>query len=207
MGYTHGNRWSDELIIENVLRIMEELDLKTFPTHSEMEQCKDGKALAVKISKSGGTKFWADKMGIKIKSCESEVGDYYERYALNDIYENTLLGGYKNQIRYPYDLTINNNIKVDVKASHIITRKDDYKYYSFNLEKKEPTCDIYILYCVDDKNEIVKTYIIPSCFTYGQTQVGITALGKSKKWERFKDKWGYFEKYNSFYEELVKEVI
>lgn len=206
MGYTHGNKWTDELIEQRIRMVVDELGLKRFPTHTEMEQCEDGKALAVKISKSGGTKFWAKKLGFGIKDCESEVGEHYEIYALKDIYEHTLLSGYKNKVGYPYDLTIDNNIKVDVKASHIVCNNNDYHYYSFNLEKKEPTCDIFLLYCINNCEEICKTYIIPSCFTYGKTQVGISA-NRSSKWDKLKNAWFYFEKYNSFYNEIMKGVV
>ena len=89
-----------------------------------------------------------------------------------------------------------------MKSSTIIENNNGYKYHSFNLEKKEPTCDIYILYCIDNSDLIYKTYIIPSCHVYGQTQIGISAYGISK-WDRYKNNWAIFNTYNEFYQKLV----
>lgn len=169
-----------------------------------MEQCEDGKALAVKISKSGGTKYWAKKLGYGIKSCESEFGNYYEKYALQDIFSHTLLSGYVNKVGYPYDLTVNHNIKIDVKASNIVTNNVGYKYHSFNIEKSNPTCDIFIFYCIDEADRIYKTYIVPSCKFYGQTQVGISAEGVSRL-DKYIDNWNLLLKYDDFYSNIIKE--
>ena len=71
---------------------------------------------------------------------------------------------------------VNHNIKVDVKASNIITNNVGYRLHTFNLEKNEPTCDVFILYCINDANDVYKTYIVPSCKFYGQTQVGVNLM-------------------------------
>ena len=173
-----------------------------FPTHSEMIEYYGNKSLTNKISKSGGTKYWAELLGYGVKDCESEFGDYFERYAIQDIFDNTKLKSFKNKVDYPYDVTTNKHIKVDVKSSTIIENNNGYKYHSFNLEKKQPTCDIYILYCVDDENKVYKTYVIPSCHVYGQTQIGISAFGNSK-WDKYRNKWDIFTTYNEFYQKLV----
>lgn len=173
-----------------------------FPTHSEMIEYYGNKSLTNKISKSGGTKYWAELLGYGVKDCESEFGDYFERYAIQDIFDNTKLKSFKNKVGYPYDVTTNKHIKVDVKSSTIIENNNGYKHHSFNLEKKQPTCDIYILYCVDDENKVYKTYVIPSCHVYGQTQIGISAFGNSK-WDKYRNKWDIFTTYNEFYQKLV----
>lgn len=155
-----------------------------------------------KISKSGGTKYWAKSLGYEVKDFESKFCDYFERYSIEDILTHTGLKSYKNKVGYPYDVTTNKHIKVDVKSSTIIENNKGYEYHSFNLEKKETTCDIYILYCVDTTNKIYKTYIIPSCHVYGQTQISIFTFGKSK-WDKYRDNWNVFNIYNDFYNKLV----
>ena len=199
IGYTHGIKWTDELIISEITRVIKALELDRFPTHSEIENFYGNKSLAIKISKSGGTKYWANRLGYEVKQCESEFGDFYETYALNDIFNNTSFRGYKNKVGYPYDLTINHHIKVDVKSSSLITNNQGYQYYTFNLEKKEPTCDIYLIYCLSKENEIFKTYIVPSCKLYGQTQIGISAFGNSK-WDSYINYWNIFYIYDEFYQ-------
>ena len=190
------------MVISEIERVVKSLELDRFPTHSEMTEYYGNKALTNKISKSGGTKYWAKLLGYEVKDCESEFGDYFERYSIEDILTHTGLKSYKNKVGYPYDVTTNKHIKVDVKSSTIIENNRGYEYHSFNLEKKEPTCDIYILYCVDDTNKIYKKYIIPSCHVYGQTQIGISAFGKSK-WDKYRNNWDVFNVYNDFYSKLV----
>ena len=202
IGHTHGTNWTEELVVSEIERVIKSLELDRFPTHSEMIEYYGNKSLTNKISKSGGTKYWAKLLGYSVKDCESEFGDYFERYSIEDILAHTNLKSYKNKVGYPYDITTNKHIKVDVKSSTIIENNNGYKYHSFNLEKKEPTCDIYILYCVDELNKIYKTYIIPSCHVYGQTQIGISALGQSK-WDKYKNNWIIFNTYNDFYSKLV----
>lgn len=202
IGHSHGTNWTDDLVISSIERVINSLELDRFPTHSEMVEFYGDRSLTNKISKSGGTKYWAARLGYSVKNCESEFDDFYERYSIDDILKNTKLKSYKNKVGYPYDITTNKHIKVDVKSSTIIENNNGYKYHSFNLEKKEPTCDIYILYCIDNSDLIYKTYIIPSCHVYGQTQIGISAYGISK-WDRYKNNWAIFNTYNEFYQKLV----
>lgn len=190
------------MVISEIQRVVKSLELDRFPTHSEMIEYFGDKSLTNKISKSGGTKFWANKMKFNIKDCESEFGDFYEKYAIKDILRHAGLSGYQNKAGYPYDLTINKHIKVDVKSSTVIENKNNYENHSFNLEKREPTCDIFILYCIDKNDDIHKTYVVPSCHVYGQTQVGISAYGNSK-WDKYKNEWKIFNTYNDFYLTLV----
>lgn len=206
IGHSHGTCWTDEMVASEINRVIQSLELDRFPTHSEIEKFYGNKSLTVKISKSGGTKYWASKLGYGVKDYESEFGDYFERYAIDDIHKHTGLDSYKNKVGYPYDITTNRHIKVDVKSSTIVENNNDYKFHSFNLEKKEPTCDIYILYCLNEEDKIYKTMIIPSCHVYGQTQIGISAYGISK-WDKYRDKWGWFEKYNDFYRKLEVNSI
>ena len=87
---------------------------------------------------------------------------------------------------------------------NIVTNNVGYRYHSFNLEKNEPTCDVFILYCINEADEVYKTYVVPSCKFYGQTQVGITAEGISKL-DKYIDNWDLLLKYDDFYLNLIKE--
>lgn len=191
------------MIEAEIKRVVEALELDRFPTHSEIEKFFGNKALTNKISKTGGTKHWAKVLGYGVKNCESEFGDRFERHAMHDIFNNVGLKSFKNKVGYPYDLATNSHIKVDVKSS-TINERNDCSYFSFNLEKRFPTCDIFILYFINNADEICKTYIIPSCHVCGQTQIGITAYGKSK-WDSYKDKWDIFHIYNEFYQILMSQ--
>ena len=97
--------------------------------------------------------------------------------------------------RYPYDLLVGNNIKVDVKVSKMYN--NTIKMYTFNLEKRFPTCDIFVAYCIDDNKNIVKTYVIPSAILSGITQLSV-GIDKSK-YDIYLDKWDIVDKYAKFY--------
>lgn len=192
-------KWSEEAIIESIMMIVASNNMKTFPTHREMEEFYGDKALSMKVSKSGGTRYWAKKLGLPIKECESEFGNAYELKAMNDIFEETGMHSRQTEPRYPYDLVVNNCIKVDVKVSRQIFTNCHTWQNSFNLEKKDPTCDIFMLYCLDKNGIFIKRLIIPSCVLTGQTQVGV---GKNSKWNRYKENWNAFWDYYSFYKGL-----
>lgn len=195
MAYSHGIKWTDELIETYILRVVDCKGLKHFPTHSEMNSFYGSSRLSAKVSESGGTRFWAEKLGLPIKDCESELGNDYELYAIDDIKHNLGLEAYQTKPRYPYDLLVNNSIKIDVKVSYPYQDKGHAYANTFNLEKREPTCDIFIMYCLDFDGNIAKTLIIPAIALFGKTQL---AVGKKSKWDTYKDKWSYISEYDLF---------
>ncbi|QIB56539.1 hypothetical protein [Blautia producta] len=199
MSYTHGRRWTEEIISESILNIVSSCGMNTFPTHSEMEEFYGNKALCVKISRTGGTRYWAERLHLPIKKCESEFGNDYELKAMDDIWKETGMHSRQTKPRYPYDLVVNNWIKVDVKVSKQIYTNCHTWQNSFNLEKKDPTCDIFILYCLDKNGTFIKKLIIPSCVLTGQTQVGV---GNNSKWNKYEENWNTFWKYYEFYKGL-----
>lgn len=197
MGYTHGTNWNDELIEQKIMEVVGALNLDHFPTHSEMVEVLGSKSLACKIAKHKGSVFWAEKLGLPIKYSETSFGNRYEIEAISDIFENTGLHSVQTSTRHPYDLIVDNSVKVDVKVSKIFTNKSGHEYYSFNLEKREPTCDIFILYCMNDDETLDKVLIIPSCSLLGQTQVSV---GKISKWDDYKERWDFIKKYGEFFD-------
>ena len=74
---------------------------------------------------------------------------------------------------------------------------------TFNLEKKNPTCDIYVLYCLDNDGNYLKTIVIPSVVLQDKTQVGI---GKNSKYNKYIDNWNVIEEYRRFYNSMGKRV-
>ena len=115
MGYTHGRKWNDGDVEHEIMNIVNTLKLDHFPTKSEMEDFYGNKSLSNKVSRSGGSRYYADLLKLKIVSCESEFGNFYEEFAIDDIFEHTGLLSLHTNIRYPYDILTDGNIKVDVK--------------------------------------------------------------------------------------------
>jgi hypothetical protein len=200
MGYTHGKAWTEEMVIEAIMRVVNGLGLSTFPTHSEMNSFYGNHGLTVKVSKSGGTKFWAEKLNLPIKQCESETGNDYELLAIQLIKEYIGLNSRQTKPRYPYDIVVDENIKIDVKVSYPFKNNCNAWANTFNLEKKDPTCDIFILFCLNRESELSKTLIIPSCVVAGQTQIGV---GKESKYNIYIDNWKLIKKYDDFYRKLI----
>jgi hypothetical protein len=197
IGYTHGKKWTDNLVESEIISIMDVLGIKTFPTHSEMQKVEGHKGLCNKISKSGGTKFWANKMNLPIKECETEFGNKYELLAIENIKNNLSYNSELMKPGYPYDILVENSVKIDTKVSKQIFTNCHTWQNTFNLEKKNPTCDIYIFYCLTNNGEHLKTVIVPSSILQGKTQVGI---GKNSKYNQYIDKWDIISDYMKFYE-------
>lgn len=203
MGYSHGRRWTDEDTKNAILRVVEYIGINTFPTRREIKNFYGNSSLTSHISKSGGTREWAEKLNLPIKQCESELGNDYELFAIKEIQSHVGLAVRQTKPRYPYDLLVDESIKVDVKVSYPFLNNSGSYANTFNLEKKDPTCDLFIFYCLDLDGEIFKTLIIPSCITSGKTQIGV---GRDSKWDYYRDKWEYFIEYSVFVNNLRNEV-
>lgn len=205
MGYVHGRKWEDGDVEKEIMNVVDTLKLNRFPTKEEMIEFYGNKSLTSKISHSGGSKYYASILNLKLKDCESEFGGFYEDYTIDNIREHTGLSSVQMEIKYPYDILTNGNIKVDVKTSKKLYRKEcAMPYYSFNLEKRDPTCDIFIFYCLNEELYIDKTIIIPSCLLAGKTQVG---MGGLSKWDAYIDRWDYFDMYDKFYKSVKDTEI
>ena len=196
MGYTYGTKWTDDLIEKEILEVVKKLNIDHFPTHEEIKTAKGNVALASKITKYKGSAFWAEKLNLPLKYSETSFGNKYEMIAISDIFEHTGLNSIQTSARHPYDLIVDNDVKIDVKVAKKFMNNCNSFAYSFNLEKREPTCDIFLLYCLNDDETNDKIIIIPSCTLMGQTQVGI---GANSKWDYYKDKWNYISEYNNFF--------
>jgi hypothetical protein len=199
MGYSHGISWNEKLIEKTLIGIVEKNKLKTFPTHKQMNEITGSMALTNAVSRHGGTRYWANKLGLEIKPCESKLGEDYEFKCMEFIKHL----GYrceKMPVRYPYDLLVENNIKVDVKCGNLYKGAAG-EYYTFNLEKKKPTCDLFVCFCLNN-DRVEKVFVIPSCELSGKTQLSV---GKIKStYDKYIEEWDYLHLYDVFYDSLRK---
>jgi len=200
VGYSHGKKWNDDIVIERLREVTCALELECFPTHSQINEYFGNTSLSCKISKSGGTKYWCKRMGLKEKMCESKLGDNLELFCISQL----LNMGYESEKmkpRYPYDILVNNNIKIDVKSGFAFENYGDSPYYTFNLDKKYPTCDMYVVYCLNKDKTVYKTYVIPSCILYGKTQLAIGYV--KSKYDKYLSKFNFIKIYDEFYKQLL----
>ena len=191
MGYSRGKRWSEEDIISEIYKVMKVLEIDRMPSSVEIERVMGNTSLSNIIAKRGGFNKWASKLHLNQSKCETRLGLYGEEM-IKKFLENKGYIVEKMSVKHPYDLLVNGNIKIDVKTSNKYTNPTGWSSYSFNLEKKNPTCDIYVLICNDDNKKLV----IPSKYLK-QKQVCIT--DNEIKYEHFKDKWEYVELFDKFY--------
>lgn len=201
MGHSHGTQWNEELIEKAIIDVVNKTKIECFPTHSLIKEVTGSCALTNAISRHGGTRHWAEKLGLEIKPCESKFGEKYELLCMDKLQE---LGFdcKKMPVRYPYDLLVYDCIKVEVKSGNLYHGKTG-EFYTFNLEKSNPTCDIFFCYCIEG-NGIDKVYVIPSIILSGKKQLSI---GKSRsKYDVFREDWDIFNKYYCFNRRFVDEI-
>lgn len=192
------NKWSDNKIAEEIIKVKMALNIERMPTRTEIEVVTNDSALTNKISKTGGTKYWANKLNLDLKDSETKLGQEWEMYVKSEL-ENLGYEVEKMTTKHPYDLLVNNNIKVDVKVSRYYKGKG-FKYHTFNMEKKYHNCDVFICIGLDEGDYVVKTLVIPSKYLMNKKQLSV---GIESKYDKFNDRWDYIEKYSNFYSATI----
>lgn len=159
--------WNEDKIVEGIVRIASMFEPKRMPTNREVIEFEGNYRLANAIQKNGGYEYWANRLGLDQKYSDTKLGIEGERFVANRLKEL----GFKvetTSIKYPYDLLINECIKVDVKTANTSHVKG-YPIHSYRLVKGQPTCDFYILLEADTE----RMYVVPSSKLSGQVQVGM----------------------------------
>ena len=197
-------KWNDDKIKKALEAVISGLGINRFPTHKEMSDFYGYRGLSNAISKGHGSIYWAERLGVQLKYSETTFGNRFERIAKQDILINTGLDSVVTSNNHPYDILTDNSLEIDVKVAKIFRNNTHIGSYEFNLEKKEPTCDIFILYCVDSNESIKKTLIIPSCSLLGQIHIGV---GEISKWDVFNGEWHLVEEYCDFFRKYKQKVI
>lgn len=193
-------QWTEEKIKEGIFEVMSIAEIDTMPTNNLIIETTKSHCLSMAIQRNGGYSYWANKLGLKMTNCETRFGKSFEEKCIKDLCS----FGYQCEqmtTRYPYDI-LTDFVKIDVKSGRLYNGTNG-GYYTFNLEKSYPTCDIYVVYCVNDCMEIEKTYIIPAIVLQGKTQL---SLGKEKsKYDIYIDRWDIIQRYNDFYKGVLKK--
>lgn len=191
--------WTDELIKEKILEVVKYHGYNRMPTKQEIEDYYGDGALTNKISKTGGFEVWAKKLDLSQKPCRSMLAFQYEKYTKKVLEEK----GFNCELtstNHPYDILVNGGVKIDVKVSNPVVISGT-KAYTFNLKKKQPTCDLYVAYCLDEDKEIAKTYIIPAPVVAGQSQLSVGV--SESKYDAYLDNWNLVK----LYDESVAQII
>lgn len=199
MGYTHGRKWSHSDICNEIYKVMNTLNIKRMPSAPECNLVTGNAALSSVITKRGGFDWIAKHLRLEQSECETRLGRNTEKI-IKEMIEKLGYTVEQMSIKHPYDLLVNGNVKIDVKASNKYLSKDKWTSYSFNLEKASPTCDIYIIVCINKDKSYERILVIPSKFLK-QTQLCIS--GEKSKYDVYKDQWSYIDQYDKFYKNII----
>jgi hypothetical protein len=197
LGYVHGIKWTDEKIEKEIKRVMYALHINRMPSRSEIEEVLKDSALTNKIGKLGGFQYWANKLGLETKESETSTGKEFEEKAIG-ILESR---GYRVQrmtTKYPYDLLVNEHIKVEVKVGRPYMLKGESRVHTFRTSKRHATCDLYLIFALDESEEVERLFIIPGC----ELKIVTLCIGKNSKYNKYIDRWDLVDKFNEFYKGL-----
>jgi hypothetical protein len=149
---TKGDRslWNDDLI-EAALRL-DETRLGRMPTANELRFLGQND-LACAISKHGGFRFWACRLGLRQKGTETHRGQKWERHEAA-FFRSMGFEVVEQPTRAPFDLLVNGHC-VDVKSS---TRSG---WYQFGSIKRGSDCDFFDLLCVHN-DEVRARFVVPA---------------------------------------------
>lgn len=201
MGYAHGVQWSEERILDAIKTMVDSLNISTMPTFAQMNDFFGDTRLSNAISKHKKSKYYAEILGLDIKKCETELGNQYEEICANFIEENLGMTCELTSVRFPYDILADRSVKIDVKVGRVFDNYGNSKYFTFNLEKKNQTCDIFVCYCIGSRGELTKTLVIPSYVLSGKKQLSIGVY--NSRYDQYVDRWDILEKYRDFIKSTV----
>lgn len=191
-------KWTDELIEREIKKSLGVLQISRMPSSSELESI--GRVdLQNAISKNGGFRRWSERLNLTLNNSASSKGQNYElkvkKWLMSLGHEVMLMSS-----GHPYDLLVNNNVKIDVKVGaahhHFGSRS-----HTFRPSSKHSTCDIYICVALDETEEVENTFIIPSKFAQVQT----LNIGTNSKYDVFINRWEFVKEYTDFYDSIEFE--
>lgn len=168
MGHAFGEHWTQEKILQSVKDCMDATGLTRMPSRSELSEYYGNDKVTNAIRRfPGGYYKVAELLKIEMKESETQFGKYGEELAIKLLEEHGF-SVERMTTRYAYDLYVNGSVKVDVKTARP-SRANKSFCYSFNLEKRFPTCDVYFLIAKNEEKESI--YIVPA--SINQTQIGL----------------------------------
>lgn len=188
-------KWTPEKIRQGILTVVKTQELDRMPSRKEVEQFYGNCELACAVTKKIGWYKLAQELQLPIKESETYFGKRQEQL----VHEELIARGHESRRmpqNFPYDLLVDDCVKIDVKASRLY-RSNAGNFYSFNLEKPFCTCDLYVLRLLKEDGGVLKTLIVPSKDVPTNTQISV---GENKsRYFRYEEKWDYVDEYSAFF--------
>lgn len=180
---TPSGKWTNKRISEELKNIVEQQKLKEMPSKGDLREL--GRSdLANALTKKHTMKYWADKLGLKLKDSETTKGNQYEE-KVKEIIESMELEVLNMSTKHPYDLLVNNCVKIDVKVGVAHHHFNGYRAHTFALHKKYASCDIYVCVALNEQEEVESHFIIPA----RDVQIVTLNIGTNSKYNKYKDGW------------------
>ncbi|MDA5561987.1 hypothetical protein PJK55_14705 [Exiguobacterium sp. MMG028] len=190
--------WSDELVRNGILDVIEKLNIKVMPTSTQVKGVTKDWRLHNAITKGRGYRGWAEELGLPLKSCETHFGNDYE-----ELIEVKLKGfGYEVEqmpTKFPYDLLVNGTTKVDVKVGVSYYLRGTDRVVTFRTAKANPTCDFYITVRLNELREIEKIHVIPS----HEAKVVSICMGENSKYDVYLDRYDLLKRHHEMVSALT----
>lgn len=187
-------KWTDEAIASETMKIANRLTPVRMPTRSEIVEIVGNDELTNAIRRHGGYEYWAKRLGLEQKRSETTFGIEGER-AISEILKEKGYDVKLTSTRHPYDLLVNNCVKIDVK-----TAKTSYirgcPIHAYRLAKRDHTCDFYIFYEYDTS----RIYVVPAHKCQGQVQVEMG--NNSKLYAKYLGAFDLIEQVNEMYQRM-----
>lgn len=197
MGYAKGIKWNEKLIEDEIIKVANTLGIDYMPSKTEIVSVWGNDALTNKIAKTGGFNYWAEKLELNIKNSDTKLGQQYEEKAIK-IIKSKGFQVKRMTTKYPFDLLVNDKISIDVK----VARPSDTcgaRSHIFTTAKKYATCDLYMIFALDEVGEVERMFIIPG----NDLKVVTMSIGSKSKYDKYINRWDYLDKFNRFYEHLA----
>jgi hypothetical protein len=192
------DKWKPEDIKNKIFEVMKELNINRMPSQQEVLSIEKDHELCNMIKRSLGFYGWAKELNLEIKDSETFLGITFQEKCADELINK----GYKVEnttTQAVYDLLVNNNIRIDVKSGCAYLNKDNCRLHSFGINKKYPSCDLYIIYALDELGKSTeRTFIIPS----KELKLITMCIGKNSKYNEYINRWDLIDIYDKFYKFL-----
>lgn len=188
-------KWNPEIAKSEITRIRNEIGIDRMPTRNEILAHENNMSLCSYISRSLGYYGYAKELGLGIKESETTTGKSCEHEIA---YKLESQGHKVDQMsqNYPYDLYIDDCLKIDVKYGNMY-RGQKGNFFRFSWDKKYPMCDIYVLVSGESDGHKKTIRIIPSCHVSNVS--GISIGEHNSIYDVYIDRWDYIDEYLKFY--------
>lgn len=191
--------WDDKRIENELKHCLSVLQIDRMPCAHELKQIGRNDLHCAISKHSKKYRGWAKELGLSLKESETKKGNKYEEIVMEQIkLVSNHLTVKRMTTKHPYDLLVNDCVKVDVKVG-VAHHHFGARAHTFALNKKYATCDVYICVALDEQEKIESTFIIPAA----HVQIVTLNIGTDSKYNKYKGRWNFIYNFVNQYERAI----